>query len=129
MNAIRTRFNRCTTLQTTYEALQRYSEAEPLYQKTIDIRRRVLGENHPELANTRFTLARMYLQQRRYAESERLALAAYEPMLRSVGAEHERTVRIERLLENLYDQWGKPDKAAEWRAKLPKDESPRQAPR
>jgi len=112
-------------LATTYEALHRYADAEPVYRKTIDIRRRVLGDAHPELANTRFTLARMYFAAGRYPESERLALDAYPPMLHSVGPTHERTVRIVKLLAQLYDSWRKPDKAAEWRAKLTKDTPPK----
>jgi len=66
----------------------------------------------------------MCFVQGRYSESEQLALTAFGPMFRSVGANHDRTVRIVKLLADLYDASGKPDKAAEWRAKLPKEPSP-----
>ena len=116
-------------LATSYEALRRYDSAESLYRRTIEIRDRVLGINHPDTANSRFTLARMYFAQRRYAESEQLALRAYPAMLDSVGPTHERTVRIMQLLADLYDAWGQPQKATEWRAKLQIKPSTNQATR
>ena len=71
----------------------------------------------------------MYLAQRRYGESEQLALRAYPAMLDSVGPTHQRTVRIMQVLADLYDAWGQPQKAAEWRAKLPNKPSTNQATR
>jgi len=116
-------------LATTYEALRRYENAEALYLNVIEKRSRVQGDNHPDTANSRFTLARMYLAQRRYAESEQLALRAYPAMLDSLGPTHQRTVRIMQVLVDLYDAWGQPQKAAEWRAKLPKQPSAGEAAR
>jgi hypothetical protein len=66
----------------------------------------------------------MYQQQAKYGESEKLALAAYEAYLRTLGAQEERTIAAARQLAGLYEAWGKAQKAAEWRAKLPDDKSP-----
>ncbi len=35
-----------------------------------------------------------------------------------LGDEHGQTKRVVGYLADLYDAWGKPEKAAEWRAKL-----------
>ena len=62
----------------------------------------------------------MYKKQRRYAEAESAATAAYAGYVRSMGANHEFTTGAVELLVALYSEWGQPAKAAEWRAKLPK---------
>jgi tetratricopeptide (TPR) repeat protein len=35
-------------LAATYHAQGRYSEAEPIFQEALDLRREVLGEKHPD---------------------------------------------------------------------------------
>jgi serine/threonine protein kinase/tetratricopeptide (TPR) repeat protein len=110
-------------LATIYDALRRYSEAEPLFRKAIDAKRRVLGDEHPQTCASLASLASMYMKQRRYREAESAALAAYQGFLKSVGAEHERTRRVVQQLSELYAAAGQPAKAAEWRAKLPKEPS------
>ncbi len=58
----------------------------------------------------------------RYAEAEASLLEGHELIERGFGVEHARTVEAIRALIDLYDAWGKPDKAAEWRAKLAETE-------
>ena len=55
-----------------------------------------------------------------YAEAEATLLAAYETLATSEG-EHRQTHRVVTNLVELYDAWGKPGTAAEWRAKLPSE--------
>lgn len=61
--------------------------------------------------------------QKNYAEAEPLLLSGYEGMReREAKIPPEGKPRLTEALERivqLYDGWGKPDKAAEWRAKLP----------
>ncbi len=55
----------------------------------------------------------------RYEDAEAALVDAHEILTDSLGRTHERTVaQIESLIE-LYAAWGKPDKAAEWQARLP----------
>jgi tetratricopeptide (TPR) repeat protein len=61
--------------------------------------------------------------QKRYPEAESLLLSGYEGLETrgktiSQSREHKRTEALTRILR-LYDAWGKPEKAAAWRAKLP----------
>ncbi len=36
----------------------------------------------------------------------------------ALGADHARSIKAIRSLADLYDAWGKPEQAAEWRVKL-----------
>ena len=109
---------------TIYDALGRYGEAEPLFLKAVDARRRVLGVEHPLTARTLDRLASMYMKQQRYAEAESAFLAAYLGYAKSRG-ENADTWRVVRSLVEMYVATGQPTKAAEWQAKLPKEPSPK----
>jgi hypothetical protein len=68
------------------------------------------------------TLAWLYMEQERYAEAEPLLVKVLESRRRSLGEEHSDTLRSMNGLINLYDAWGKPEQAEQWRAKLPSKE-------
>ncbi len=51
---------------------------------------------------------------KRYTKAEVALLEAHEILTATYGAGHGGV----RSLAKLYDAWGKPDEAAEWRAKL-----------
>jgi tetratricopeptide (TPR) repeat protein len=57
-----------------------------------------------------------------YDEAEAELLAAYEGEARIRGEDHEKTRRCIESLIALYDAWGQPDKAAEYRALLTPEE-------
>ena len=62
----------------------KYSEAEPLYRKALDINRAVLGENHPDTATSYSNVASNLGDQGRYREAEplfRKALGIYRAVL------------------------------------------------
>jgi non-specific serine/threonine protein kinase/serine/threonine-protein kinase len=60
--------------------------------------------------------------QKKYAESEALLLSGYEGMMQRIGtipaASRFRLEQAGKQIVDLYRKWGKPQKAAEWRAKL-----------
>ena len=71
-----------------YDNQGRYGEAEPLYQDALAMRKRLLGDEHPDVASSLNNLASLYNKQGRYGEAEPLfqdALAMYERLL---GNEH-----------------------------------------
>jgi tetratricopeptide (TPR) repeat protein len=78
------------------EALQldakgRYAQAQPLHERALVVRRRLLGEDHPDTAQSYDGLAGNLAQQRKYAEAQRLddkALAIYRKVL---GEDHPNT--------------------------------------
>lgn len=53
-----------------------YEKAEPLYLKTLDIKKKKLGEKNTEFANTMNNLAFLYLYQNKYQKAEPLFLKA-----------------------------------------------------
>jgi hypothetical protein len=59
---------------------------------------------------------------KRFAEAEPLLLSGYEGILQqhaTIPAESRRDLRdAAAQIVNLYEDWGKPDKAADWRSKL-----------
>jgi len=107
-------------LATVYEKLGRTADAERTYLETIGAKGRVLGKSHDSTAKTELALATMYRGQKRFAEAEALILTACNTIAGALGPQHRRTLDCRAGLANLYDAWSKPEKAAEWRAKLPK---------
>jgi eukaryotic-like serine/threonine-protein kinase len=113
-------------LATVYSGLGRYDEAEKLFISVIKLSDQVLGELHPASLGRRAALAGMYQKRRHFAEAEEQllrvvwALNLHQPG-RTVISGSGGTIDFAQRLVELYDAWGKPDKAAEWRAKLPKD--------
>ena len=105
-------------LATIHDHMGRYSQAEAAYTEAIEGMRRVLGDNHTRTCKSLSVLALMYVRQKRYDDAERAALAAYQGYARSMGPDHEFTTGVISQLEKLYAAWGKPEKAAEWRARL-----------
>ena len=91
----------------------RYDEAEPLCVKVLNLRRQLLGDEHPLTLRSVSNLAVLHTAQGRHGEAESLLIQATEA---------EEAVGIIEALVDLYGAWNKPDKAAEWRAKLPPEE-------
>lgn len=56
--------------------------------------------------------------QQRYAEAEPLLLESYPVLKAKLGEQHARTVDALRRLVALYEAWGQPDKASDYRAML-----------
>jgi len=65
----------------------------------------------------------LYKVQARYDEAEELLLEAVEGRHLKLGDTHPRTLESWQNLIDLYEAWGKPEKAKEWRAKLPQTET------
>jgi len=75
-----------------YDSQGRYGEAEPLFQRALAAREKVLGPSTPDALTSVNNLALLYDSQGRYGEAEPLfqrALAAREKVL---GPEHPNTL-------------------------------------
>ena len=55
-----------------YRYQGKYAQAEPLYTKVPEVRRRVLGELHPDTLSSTNSLALLYQDQGKYAKAEPL---------------------------------------------------------
>jgi len=62
-------------------------------------------------------------EQARYDKAEPLLLEAVEGRRIKLGDKHPHTLESWKNLIDLYKAWGKPEKAAEWRSKLPRTEA------
>ncbi|GAB4151786.1 MAG: hypothetical protein Fur0046_31200 [Cyanobacteria bacterium J069] len=90
-----------------YESQGRYSEAEPLYGRSLAITEAQLGADHPDTATSLNNLAQLYYSMGRYREAEPLygrSLAIREAQL---GADHPDTAASLNNLAGLYRAMGR----------------------
>jgi tetratricopeptide (TPR) repeat protein len=69
----------------------RYREAIPVHAETLELRRRVLGEEHPDVAASLNNLAALYDDQGRYGEAEPLYVQALGILFQQLGQDHPNT--------------------------------------
>jgi len=102
---------------------QRYEEAEKLFAESLERRRRVQGHEHYRTIRDMVHLGWVYTEQQRYSEAETLLLDAFELSFRVLNPLDQITIESIGKIVELYEAWNKPEKAEEWRAKLPKTEA------
>ncbi|MBW4495082.1 MAG: tetratricopeptide repeat protein [Oscillatoria princeps RMCB-10] len=84
-----------------------YASAEPLYLQALELTRRLLGEEHLNVAFTLNSVAELYHTQGRYAEAEPLYRQALEVWRRRHGEEHPDVATALNNLGNLCDAQGR----------------------
>ncbi|MFM8294706.1 MAG: tetratricopeptide repeat protein, partial [Microcystaceae cyanobacterium] len=92
-----------------YDVQGKYAEAEPLVLRSLAIREKQLGENHPDVATSLNNLAELYRAQGKYAEAEPLYQRAIAIFSEKLGENHPNTRTV---IMNYYQML----------AKLPDDE-------
>jgi serine/threonine-protein kinase len=102
----------------------RAADAETTVRKALSIRERVMPGDDPRLALTRAVLGEALTTLTRYAEAEPLLLEAH----RVYNSQSGRVMRDARYtvarLVALYDAWGRPNRAAPYRALLAQPRQP-----
>jgi tetratricopeptide (TPR) repeat protein len=101
----------------------KWSAAEPILRECLAIREKSEPDEWTTF-NTRSTLGGSLLGQAKYAEAEALIVEGYEGMKARKAripppGKPRLTEAAERVVK-LYKTWGKPEKAAEWRARVSK---------
>jgi tetratricopeptide (TPR) repeat protein len=99
--------------------LGRPREAESLLRDSLALRARSLPPGHWLIASAESVLGACLTAERRYREAEPLLLRAAAGLEKSRGRDHERTVEARQRLAALYEAWGRPERAAAWRAAAP----------
>jgi len=85
----------------------RFSEAERLFQRALAIRERVLGPDHPDVAESLNDLAALYCHQGKYKEAEPLSQRALAITEKARGPEHPHVAIRLNNLAALYNEEGK----------------------
>ena len=83
----------------------------------VPSRRRTFPDNDWSTGATKSLLGAALAAQRRYDDAEAMLLDAERDLAASPSLQRDLTVTIGRLVD-LYDAWGRPDKAAQYRARL-----------
>ena len=80
----------------------RYNDAEPLFLQSLDIYKRQLGNDHPDVAQSLNNLAQLYFSQENYLEAENLAQQALVIYQQKLGSEHPDTQNAALTVKALY---------------------------
>ena len=75
-------------LAALYRYQGRYADAEPLYKRSLAIREKALGPEHPDVAYSLNNLAALYELQGRYAEAEPLYKRSLAIREKALGPDH-----------------------------------------
>ncbi len=94
-----------------------YDKAEPLLIKTLENERRRKDQEMPPISM--YLLPVLHHKQGDYDRAEPLLLELLELSQRVLIEGHPDMVAVMKELIKLYEAWDKPEKANEWRAKLP----------
>jgi non-specific serine/threonine protein kinase/serine/threonine-protein kinase len=76
------------TIGSTYRQLGLYADAEQQLQSALELRRRVLGEHHPDTIASMDDLGDVYGIRAKYAEAERILVTALDAGRNVLGEEH-----------------------------------------
>ena len=102
-----------------YYAQHLFDQAEPLFRQAYEGYRRSLGAGNRHTLSAMRGLVAILTELERFDEAEPLAVECFELHSNSRGADHGTTYKALGLVVGLYDAWEKPDKASNWRSKLP----------
>jgi tetratricopeptide (TPR) repeat protein len=92
-----------------YEEQGLYDRAEPLYLRSLDIKERALGKDHPSVATTLHNLARLYEKQELYDRARPLYLRSLD--ISELGKDHPSVATTLHNLADLYEKQGLYDRA------------------
>ncbi len=81
-------FFRSSAAWALYQAQGNYAQAEPLYQRSLAIKEKVLGPEHPAVATSLNNLALLYGNQGKYAQAESLYRRALFVFTKALGPDH-----------------------------------------
>lgn len=100
------------------------SEAAAMLHECLErVKKTKLG-NHWLTAMLKVNYGRALVKLQHYDESESLLLSGWQGLRNALGETNHNSVYALQNLVELYTAWGKPEKASQYRTRLPKDEEP-----
>ena len=103
------------TLGLTLTREGKAAEGEPYLREALAIRKKILPQGDISISIAVSALGECLSVQQRYAEAEPLLTDSYNELKSKLGDQEKRTVEARQRLAKLYDAWGKPDQAAQFR--------------
>jgi hypothetical protein len=100
------------------KGLGKVGESIALNRQILEVRRRVLGPEHPSTLRSMQNLGGALIADSQYAEAEALLVSAWEAASRQSSLDPNDAKSMARKLVDLYTQWGKTEKAREWQQKV-----------
>ena len=94
-------------LAALYDDQGRYADAEPLYKRSLAIREKALGPDHPDVATSLNNLAVLYDNQGRYADAEPLYKRSLAIREKALGPDHPDVATSLNNLAVLYENQGR----------------------
>jgi tetratricopeptide (TPR) repeat protein len=101
-----------------YQAQGQFADAEPLFVKALEARRRVLGEEHPHTLISMNNLAAVHMGQGQFAKAEPLFAEASAGARKKLGLEHPTTQYFIGNLIDCYVRMGQPARGEPLRREL-----------
>ncbi len=96
--------------------------AEPFFKEVTGTDQKIFDPDHWALAYARSLHAACLTKLGRFEQAEELLFAAHSVLQAKLGEQHRRTLQATEFLVELYEAWNKPEKAAEYRALLKRNE-------
>jgi eukaryotic-like serine/threonine-protein kinase len=95
------------TIGAAYRALGKYEEARPHLERSLAVREKELGADHPDTLTSMNDLAGLYHDQGKYEKAEPLYLEVLQEREKKLGADHLHTLTSKNNLALLYRDQGK----------------------
>jgi len=95
------------TIAFAYNEMGLYPQAQPHAERALELRRRLLGEGHPDTLETEAGLANLYWVEGKYPEAEAIQVKVLEGRRRLLGPEHVDTLSAMNELALYYAALGK----------------------
>ena len=106
------------TMGKVYTNLGLWKKAEPMLQRSMQIRRRLLGEQNQETMDSMGSLGYLNLRQGRYRDAENLLRRTLEIRRRILGREHPATLAAMTALAGVYARQGRYHEAGKLRREV-----------
>jgi serine/threonine protein kinase len=97
---------------------ERFAQAKPLIDDVVRSTREILPDAKSRLGNSLAWQGECLRGLGEYAAAEQALLEGHPLLLESQGPAHEQTRRATEFLVKLYESWGDPARAAQWRGRL-----------
>jgi serine/threonine protein kinase/tetratricopeptide (TPR) repeat protein len=111
-----------TNLASALKSLGRTEEAAASYEASLASLENSMGRDYWVYGQVEYNYGVLLRDTGRFAEAEELMVRGYESVRDALGADSGRALAITEGIVDLYEQWGKTDEEAKYRALLPRGE-------